>query len=207
MEGFEAWVTYLFDRPPGRQAESWWDERPNEWLQRYAVHDKPVPIAERIRHLFCNAGTILASYSDDQVARGLIEIVDGGDIHVFNTDRLPVVLHTTGLRSIVTLFAQVFAPRIQVEHPQQEPMLQHLCFMFFDMASIDLGDDTVLDVLEETLALASVPCQRAALHGLGHAHMKSPQHVQAIVDRWLERHPHAPPQLRDYAAARIGNVM
>src|SRR5687767_12230244 len=148
VEGFDAWVTYLFDRPPGRRAASWWDERPSEWLQHHAAQDKPVPIAERIRHLFGNAGSVLAPYSDDQVALGLTDIISGGDIHVFNTKQLPVVLHTTGLRSIVTLFAQVFAPRIQVEDPQQAPPLQSVCFMFFDTAAIDLGDDTVLDVLE-----------------------------------------------------------
>jgi hypothetical protein len=38
--------------------------------------------------------------------------------------------------------------------------------------------------------------------------MESPQHVQAIVDRWLEKHPRAPQELRDYAAAaRVGDVM
>lgn len=208
VEGFDAWVTYLFDRPPGRQAETWWDDRPSEWLERYAGKDSPVAIAERIRHLFGNAGAILGPYSDDQVARGLTDIAGGGDIYVFGTKQLPRTLRTSGLRSIVTLFTEIFAARIKVEDAHQRPALESVCFMFFDMASIDLSDDTVLDVLEDTLALPSVPCQRAALHGLGHAHFHVPQHVSAIVDRWLEKNPCAPQELRDYAAAaRIGDVM
>ena len=88
------------------------------------------------------------------------------------------------------------------------PRLQYACFMFFDIANIDLGDETVLDVLEEALRLPSVPCQRSALHGLGHAQMRSPKDVESIVDAWLERNPYAPQELRDYArAARIGYVM
>ena len=208
MEEFDAWVTYLFDRPPGRQAERWWDDRPSEWLQRYARHDKPVAIAERIRHLFGNAGATLRAYSDEQVGRGLNEIINGGDLHVFGGKQLPVVLHTSGVRSIVTLFVEVFAPRIQVDEPDQKGTLDFVCFMFFDVASLDLGDETVLDVLEDILALPSVPCQRSALHGLGHAHMKAPQQVQAVVDRWLQTHPDARQELRDYAlAARTGSVM
>jgi hypothetical protein len=199
MDGFDAWVRYLFDRPQeldeGRQDLD-------------AVRDGPVAKAERVRHLFRNAGDVLRPYSDDQVGWGLHEIVDGGDIREFMNRKVPVVLRTTGLRSIVTLFAQVFAQRIQVEETSRTPPLQHVCFMFFDIAPIDLGDDTVLDVLEDTLKLPSIPCQRAALHGLGHAHMRSPEPVWTIVGRWLEKHPNAPQELRDYAAsARIGDVM
>lgn len=206
MESFDAWLANLFDPPP--DDDSSWDEQPVTWLDQHAQHDTPVATAERIRRLFGNAGNLLRPYTDDQVARGLLEIVQGGPFHVLSSRQVPVVLRTTGLRSVVTLFAEVFAPRITVEHPRRTPRLEHTCFMFFDIAPLDLGEDTVLDVLEQTLALESVPCRRAALHGLGHAHWKSPGHASAIVDRWLDRNRHAPQELRDYAAcARRGDVM
>ncbi|MEU8076422.1 hypothetical protein AB0B31_13340 [Catellatospora citrea] len=205
MNGFEAWLAYLFDRPADDDGS--WDEQPHEWFDRYARQDTPAATAERIRELFGHAGTLLRHHSDDQVARGVRDIVDG-ELGVLRSRQVPVVLRTTGLRSIVPLFAEVFAPRITVELPRNEPELQSLCFMFFDVAPLDLGDDTVLDVLEDTLALPSVPCRRAALHGLGHAHWHAPQAAQKIVDRWLARHRDAPQELRDYAAAaRTGNVM
>ncbi len=196
-------MTYLFDRAADHD-----DTESCEWLERYARHDRPAAMAERIRHLFSNAGAILGPYTDDQIARGLMDIIDGGELYAFNTGQLPVVLRTTGLRSIVTLFTEIFAVRIAVEDPQLRPKLERTCFMFFDAAAINLGDDTVLDVLEEILALPSIPCQRAALHGLGHAHFEAAHHAQVIVDRWLKTHPGAPQELRDYAtAARDGNVM
>jgi hypothetical protein len=108
---------------------------------------------------------------------------------------------------MVTLFAEVFAPRIAVEQAK-EPPLETLCFMFFDIAPIDLGDDTVLDVLEAILAMDCVACQRSALHGLGHAYFHAAEHVPPIVDRWLKKNRDAPAELREYAAsARIGGVM
>jgi hypothetical protein len=205
VDGFEAWTAYLFARPLKEQA---WEEQPDEWLDGYARQDTPVAAAERVRHLFGNAGELLRPYADDHVARGLTEIIEGGPLHALSSKQVPTVLRTTTLRSIVTLFAEVFAPRIQVEQLRRPSELEHVCFMFFDIAPVELGDDTVLDVLEAVLALDSVPCRRAALHGLGHAHLTSPEHAGPIVERWLRTHRDAPQELREYAAAaRVGQVM
>jgi len=215
MDAFNAWLRYLFDRPPedlGRDPWYWRvDEPPSEWMSRYAQHDDPVATAERIRRLFGDAGNLLRPYSDEQVGHGLKMIVDSnldGQIRALTDRTVPVTLRTAGLRSIVTLFAQVFAARLQGDGSQSRSTLESICFMFWDTAPIvELGEDTVLDVLEDTLALSSVPCQRAALHGLGHAHMSAPKQVQVIVDRWLQKHPHAPQDLREYAMqARAGMV-
>ncbi|MDI1464092.1 hypothetical protein QEZ54_24195 [Catellatospora sp. KI3] len=207
MDGFDAWMTYLFEYEYHRRGAPW-DEPEPEWLERYAHHDTPVAVAERILHLFGQAGTLLGGYRDEQVGRGLVQLVGGGDIHVLGGRDVPTVLRTRGLRAITTLFAEVFAPRILVEQVEGRSDLEYVCFMFFEIAPVDLAEDTVLDVMEDVLALESVPCQRAALHGLGHAHRHVPQHVPAIVDRWLARNRDAPQELRDYArAARAGTVM
>jgi hypothetical protein len=196
VEGFDAWVASVFSA-----SEECSEECDIAWSTA------PAEAAGRIERLFATSGALLGGYSDDQVARGLREIVDGGEIHVLTDRKVPIVLRTRGLRSIVTLFAEVFAPRLAVEHPKRPP-LEGLCFMFFDIAPIDLGDDTVLDVLEAILALDSVACQRSALHGLGHAHFHAAEHVPPIVDRWLKKNRNAPQELREYAAAaRIGGVM
>jgi hypothetical protein len=205
VNSFDAWMAHLFDESRDDGSP---DEQPSVWLDRYARQDTPAATADRVRQLFGDAGVLLRHYSDDQAARGLREIVDDGSLWALRDPKVPVVARTRGLRSIVTLYAEVFAPRVTVEHPKRTPKLEQLCFMFFEIAPLDLGEDTVLDVLEETSALPSVPCQRAALHGLGHAHHHSPEHVPPIVDRWLSRHRDAPQELRDYAlAARTGAVM
>jgi hypothetical protein len=218
MDAFDAWVQYLFDRPPEdlTRRDPWYrrdaDEPPREWTVRYAEHDEPVATAERIRRLFSSAGTVLGPYSDHQVAHGLQVIVNGsigGLIVALADPRVPVALRTTALRSIVTLFAEVFAPRLPDSEESTDKPLGDLCFMFWDVIALGRGDeDTKLDVLEDTLALDSLACQRAALHGLGHLHMYEPTHVPEIVDRWLQRRRDAPAELLAYArTARDGMVM
>ncbi|MEV0457730.1 hypothetical protein [Catellatospora methionotrophica] len=68
MDGFEAWLAYLFDRPADDDGS--WDDRPHEWFDRYARRDTPAATAQRIRELFGNAAALLRHHSDDQVARG-----------------------------------------------------------------------------------------------------------------------------------------
>ena len=69
------------------------------------------------------------------------------------------------------------------------------------------------EVLEATLALDSVACQRGALHGRGHEYFEgrdfgAKDRVPAIINRWLDRNPDAPDELRDYAVqASTGRIL
>jgi hypothetical protein len=231
MDAFAAWVEHLFDRAPDEFGPVPWyfgDSRPTEWTLHYEDSDTPVAQAERIGRLFSAAGVLLRSYSDEQVGYGLDSLVwsAGGDIMVLGDSRVPSALRTAGLRSIVTLFAEVFAPRLHAAPPewacpvessqpgQPTDELAYVCFMFWDIAPIVPGregcedtDREVIRVLEETLALDSAACQRAALHGLGHWQRSAPEEVSRIVRRWLQDHPQAPDELRDYAVqASAGSV-
>jgi hypothetical protein len=227
MNAFEAWLEHLFDRPPGDLPTQWYgddDDPPTEWTLRYEASDSEVAQAERILRLFSDAGTLLRPYSDEQVGHGLNVIVNaaiGADIRVLAVDEIPSALRIAGLRSIVTLFAEVFAPRLRAPHPgygyswkRSEPRqpvhpLDFICYMFWDVAPLVPGrDDTTLEVLEATLALDSEACQRAALHGLGHAQLYASDRVPEIIHRWLQRHPDAPEDLRAYALqATTGRVL
>ena len=216
MDAFEAWLDYAFNREPAELTDPAWYFRdegdpPREWITHYARRDDDTATAERIRRLFTNAGELLQPYSDDQVAHGLEFIVNGscgGEIWTLCAPSVPLALRLSGLRSIVPLFRQVFAARLP-DHEEARTRLGTTCFMFWDVANLGPADnDTVLDVLEDTLAMGSVPCQRAALHGLGHQFWSAREHVPAIIDRWLERRPHAPEELRTYAAeARTGMIL
>ena len=224
---FEAWLEYLFDRPASDLEDPPWyhrvDDRPTEWTLRYQETEPPAAQAERIRRLFSDAGALLRPYSDEQVGHGLNVIVNpacGGDIRVLEGGQIPSALRAAGLRSIVTLFAEVFAPRLRAAHPgyvdspgrsesgQRVHPLDFVCFMFWDIAPLAPGgDDIMLEVLEATLALDSAACQRAALHGLGHGDSAARDKVGQIIRRWLETHPDAPDELRDYAVqAASGRV-
>jgi hypothetical protein len=233
MDAFAAWVEHLFDRAPDEfEPVPWYvgDSRPTEWTLHYEEGDTPAAQAERIRRLFSHAGVLLRSYSDEQVGYGLDSLVwsAGGDIMVLGDSRVPSALRAAGLRAVVTLFAEVFAPRLAaappdwgrrpVESPQPgQPTdkLGYVCFMFWDIAPIVPGredcedtDREVIRVLEATLALDSAACQRAALHGLGHWQRSAPEAVSRIVRRWLQGHPQAPAKLRAYAVqASAGRVL
>jgi len=220
MDAFEAWLEHLFDREPGEfEPVPWYigDGRPTQWTLRYEQGDTAVAQAERIRRLFADAGALLRPYSDEQVGYGLDAIVysAGGDIRVLGDGRVPATLRAAGLRSMVTLFAEVFAPRLRAARPGYAPpwgpyepgrrshRLDYVCYMFWDIAPIvPRREDTVrevLKVLEATLALDSAACQRAALHGLGHWQYAAPDEVRRIIRSWLEGHPQAPDELRAYA--------
>ena len=227
MDAFAAWVGHLFDRGPGEfEPVPWYlsESRPTEWTVRYAEGATPVAQAERIGRLFSGAGALLRPYSDEQVGYGLDSLVDtaDGDIMVLGDARVPPAVRAAGLRSVVTLFAQVFAPRVPAARPgygrpwerSGSPVhqLDHVCYMFWDSAPIAPGpEDTtrdVLQVLEATLALDSAACQRAALHGLGHWHHAAPEEVSRIIRGWQQGHPRAAGDLRDYAAqASSGSVL
>jgi hypothetical protein len=224
MDEFEAWLDYLFNRPLGEWEPAWyydWTEAepPREWTLRYEGTDSPGAAAERIRRLFSDAGTVLRPYSDELVGNGLNVIVNGAmdaSVSSLVSPDVPYALRAAGLRSIVTLFAEVFAPRLA--HPVWPPRtdsgkgshpLDFICFMFWDVCPFVPGrDDITLEVLEATLALDSQACQRAALHGLGHADRPAQDKAAEIIDRWLRQHPDAPDQLRAYAAqAATGRVL
>jgi hypothetical protein len=228
MNAFEAWLAHLFDRRPDELGSPAWyhltawadetAEQPTEWTIRYEENDTPVAKAERILRLFSDAGALLRPYSDEQVGHGLNYIVNpavDGDIRVLaksaedTAEEVPAALRAAGMRSIVTLFAEVFAPRLGAPDPgaagpwgyKTGGTLDFICYMFWDVAAIRwTGDPIVLEVLEATAALDSPACQRAALHGLGHECQYARDQVRGIVHRWLETHPDAPEELRAYAA-------
>ena len=227
MNAFEVWLDHYFDRPPGDLEPLAWyhnaDDPPTEWSLRYEESDTPVAQAERIRRLFSDAGALLRPYSDEQVGHGLNAIVNPacvGDMVALTEGQVPAELREAGLRSIVTLFAEVFAPRLDAAHPgyvdpqgdaeagQRVHPLDFICYMFWDVAPLVASrGDTQFEVLEATLALDSAACQRAALHGLGHGDSAARDKVGQIIRRWLETHPDAPDELRDYAVqAASGRV-
>jgi hypothetical protein len=226
MDEFEAWLQHVFDLAPDEYDWYLGDDRTTEWALSYEETDTPVAQAERIRRLFSDAGALLRPYSDEQVGYGLDSLVfsAGGDIRVLGDDQVPSDLRAAGLRSIVTLFAEVFAPRLPAlrpgyARPQERSgsgkslhQLAYVCHMFWDIAPIsNRREDTVREVvkvLEATLALDSAECQWAALHGLGHWHGSARDEVPRIVSRWLQEHPQAPDDMRDYAVqAAAGYVL
>jgi hypothetical protein len=58
--------------------------------------------------------------------------------------------------------------------------------------------DVIFETLNRILRLDSVPCQTAALHGLGHLHHPD---TERVIEQYLQGNPMVSPKLRDYALA------
>jgi len=59
-------------------------------------------------------------------------------------------------------------------------------------------DEAILQVMESTLQLHSIPCRESALHGLGHWQPEYPERVGAIIDKFSMSRPDLPEKLRLY---------
>jgi hypothetical protein len=115
------------------------------------------------------------------------------------------------IASIHQLFEQCFARRCS-------PHLSHLderganplnlvCYMWWDIIPISGRsedamwkefDQAILQVMESTLQLDSIPCRESALHGLGHWQHAYPERVGEIIDKFSMGQPQLPEKLRAY---------
>jgi hypothetical protein len=69
-------------------------------------------------------------------------------------------------------------------------------------------DKAFLEVMRRPLDLSPDACWESALHGLGHWHLVYSLQVEAIIERFLDRHPDLRSELKAYArAARKGRVL
>jgi len=59
-------------------------------------------------------------------------------------------------------------------------------------------DEAILQVLESTLQLDSIPCRESALHGLGHWQLYYPERVGEIIDKFSMTRPQLPEKLHEY---------
>jgi len=207
---FEGWLAYCFDHPvPEQNDQAWyWDEDADWW---------GCPSAETIRFLtraFENAGTILAPYSDAQLNQGLWFIASNAcSNHMFALmdESVPWPERQRCIRSIYQLYEQCFARRCSphlshMDEPGANP-LNLVCYMWWDIIPIAgrpdeptrrAMDEEILQVMESTLQLGSIPCRESALHGLGHWQHEYPERVGEIIDRFSMTRPVLPDHLRQY---------
>jgi hypothetical protein len=125
------------------------------------------------------------------------------------------------IRSIHQLYEQCFARRCSphlshVDEPGANP-LNLVCYMWWDLIPIAgrpddptrrAIDEDILQVMESTLQLDSIPCREGALHGLGHWQHEYPTRVGEIIDRFSMTRPELPEKLRTYMInAYVGYVL
>lgn len=159
------------------------------------------------------AGTDLAAFSDNQVARGLQYIfynTHSDTVYSICRDGVALDRRISAVLAIRTLYTDCFARRCN-------PVLSHagaavgadnplniVCYMLWDMSPLGLWNKTVTQVMNFALDLRHPACVESALHGLGHRVDMDTTAVEAI-DRYIKSGP--PANLISYAwAARKGVI-
>jgi hypothetical protein len=161
-----------------------------EWLVTYPTQ------------LFNEPELLIGRYSSRQLRRGFWSLSTSWELKdSIWSKELPWHLRRACIRSMVPLFERFFLHK----------PLQDTCNMWWDLLRYfgEDADERVVNemylALKKILFMDSLECQGAALHGLGHITHPG---KQALIERYLRRHPDLHPNVRSYALASIeGKVL
>jgi hypothetical protein len=221
---FETWLARVFD-PETRRV---WKSHTGGLSGWEICNDEDAEfnsaLCEYMIRAFENGGSVLARFTDDQVANGLDELLMISIPNVIEPypKDIELALRERFMRSTVTLFSEVLLPRCERmlradPDAARRSKLDYVMFMFWDTLEIKKDPDCPgigqvheagLESLEKILHLPNDLTQFAALHGLGHAARSYPKKAAAIIDRWLATKPVFGPGMLEYAQqARTGEVL
>jgi hypothetical protein len=201
---FEDFVTFLFDHEVVPVPEDI-NVGPVPWYWQVEVDCEPRRVASYYIRLFTTPGFLLSRFSADQLEQGFWAIqscnLDCSVSTVIWDRTIPFEIRESCILSMFDLFAQLFA--IEPLETSSNMWWDSLAFDWDcgNRARANGGEDQLLqDVMFTTLArileLPSVPCQVAALHGLGH--LRHPG-TEQLVQAYLSRSDSIAADLRDYA--------
>ena len=215
---YEAWIEHAFGHEVRMHGNAWYfDDDPDWW------NPDPATALACFTRLFTTSQQSLAWFSDAQIALGftyLLSTSASGDNGWFYSREVPTPARLECIGAIHLLFADLFAERCApvLGHLSEEGRpLNTCCYMWWDeFPCLALADDpdhdrlheAAVDVMRQTLALDSVACQEAALHGLGHWARHKPFGIEAAIDDYLADGREKRPELVTYAqSARCGCVL
>lgn len=197
---FDEFITFLFAHEP---SEDW--KRKEPWFFSSEVTYDPQTVCAYYVQLFRQPAFLLERFSTAQLVEGFWAIHGGNldcsvSLVIWDTD-LPFAAREECVRSMADLFNLLFA----------SGSLQDSSMMWWDSLCYDWycgvrnrengGEDLQMqNVMFETIAsilwLDSEPCQRGALHGLGH--LRHPK-TRELIQRFIAEHPSLKAELEDYA--------
>jgi hypothetical protein len=211
---YQEWLSFIFDH----------EVTDPEWYRRPGSPDfegSEADYATLIGETFRNSGRDLQRFSDAQVNQGIQLIVSPGNsdfIFALRDGSAPLAVKVDGIRSIVDLYRDCFAPRCtEILSDRDEAggsPLNAICYMFWDICPLSYLRESreraelaeaVLWTLEQTLKIEHRACREGALHGLSENAYAYPERVAKVIERFLSTHT-VDPVLRGYAerAARGG---
>jgi hypothetical protein len=177
------------------------------WYWEAGVAFEPHEIATHYIRLFTEPQFLLERFVEPTLEAGFWAIqsvnLDCGVPHIMWTEELPFAVRQTCVRSMFHLFERLFA--LEPLDTASNMWWDSLCYdwhcgnRFRANGGEDLRmQDVIFETLNRILRLDSVPCQTAALHGLGHLHHPD---TERVIEQYLQGNPMVSPKLRDYALA------
>ncbi len=177
------------------------------WWQSEIVFE-PAEHVANLTSIFRNPQPLRSRYTRDQMEQGfwfLISGASGALEDVLWDSEVPWHDRASLIGSTVDLYRRLFA---------HDP-LETSAYMFWDALAygycvptrhpdVDAEDRRVQSAmfaaLQQILVIESIPCQLAALHGLGH--LRHPD-TESAITAYLQQNPHLSDEHRSYALACI----
>lgn len=203
---FEEFVVFLFDHkvvPVPRNG----NKEPNPWYWNAEVTFEPIRVTCDYIRMFTAPEFLLSSFSAQQLEQGFWAIqscnIECSVAEIIWHEQVPFAMRENCVRSMFHLFDKLFTVAPLETAPN----------MWWDSLAYDWhsgnrsrsngGEDeqmqnAIFETLEKILALPSLECQVAALHGLGHLHHPA---TSQLIDQYIKRNQAIDTDLRDYALA------
>jgi hypothetical protein len=199
----EAVANFIFGHPVAddpEEEDGWW------WGTEF-VFD-PIDLVMHLVAIFRSAASLPAHFSREQLEQGFWLLISPWELgleELIHDRQIPWPARAELIASTVDLYRDLFA---------HDP-LETSSHMFWDALAYGYGSqprqsqldpehvsiqDAMFAALSQILELPSLPCQRAALHGLGH--LRHPA-TEALVTKYLAARPELAEADRAYAMACV----
>jgi hypothetical protein len=202
---FDEFVAFLFERDVQPKEEQSHPRKWNPWYWHVEVTFDAQRTCDYYVRLFRQPAFLLERFSKAQLEEGFwgiqIANLDCSAYNIILDSDLPFAAKEECIRSMFDLFEHLFS-----EDPLESSAnmwWDSLCYDWHIALRGGAGEDVLLqDVMFQTLAkildLDSKPCQRAALHGLGHLHHPE---TEELIRQFLKRHSSLSDEQMAYALA------
>ncbi|HUK46254.1 MAG TPA: hypothetical protein VLW06_01635 [Terriglobales bacterium] len=198
---FDEFIQFVFAKPVPVNAKR------EPWYWHIETTFDPTEIVEHYIALFIRPEFLLAKFLKAELEQGFWAIqscnLDCAVAQLIWLSELPLAVRERCVRSMFHLFEKLFS--IEPLETSAHMWWDSLCYDWHcgNRSRANGGEDeSMQDVIFETLAkilkLASIRCQRDALHGLGHLHHPG---TEELISKYIASHPQISPETKKYALA------
>jgi hypothetical protein len=202
---FDEFVAFLFARDVQLKEEQADPKKWDPWYSHVEVTCDAQRTCQYYVRLFRQPAFLLERFSRAQLEEAFWGIqaanLDCSASRIVLDSDLPFAAKEECVRSMFDLFQHLFS--VDPLESSAQMWWDSLCYDWTIGWRENRGEDLMLqnvmfETLAKTLDLDSEPCQRAALHGLGH--LRHPD-TEELIQHFIDRHPQLSAEQRAYALA------